>query len=42
MQVADNVDVAVILAGYLMMIATFVSLYTNMHAMGSRYTLGMF
>ncbi|CDS02634.1 hypothetical protein LRAMOSA00039 [Lichtheimia ramosa] len=38
-EVADNVDVAVILAGYLMMIATFVSLYTNMHAMGSRYTL---
>lgn len=37
---ADNVDIIVILAGYMMMIATFVSLYINMRRMGSRYTLG--
>ncbi|GAB5589842.1 3-hydroxy-3-methylglutaryl-coenzyme A (HMG-CoA) reductase isozyme [Umbelopsis nana] len=36
---ADNIDIIVILGGYLMMIATFVSLYTNMRAMGSKYTL---
>ncbi|KAF7728610.1 3-hydroxy-3-methylglutaryl-coenzyme A (HMG-CoA) reductase isozyme [Apophysomyces ossiformis] len=36
---ADNIDIIVILAGYIMMIATFVSLYINMQAMGSRYTL---
>ncbi|KAI8140220.1 3-hydroxy-3-methylglutaryl coenzyme A reductase [Fennellomyces sp. T-0311] len=39
LDVADNVDIMVILAGYLMMIATFVSLFVNMRAMGSRYTL---
>ncbi|KAI8379631.1 3-hydroxy-3-methylglutaryl coenzyme A reductase [Radiomyces spectabilis] len=38
-EVADNIDIIVILAGYVMMIATFVSLYMNMRAMGSRYTL---
>jgi hydroxymethylglutaryl-CoA reductase (NADPH) len=37
---AENIDIIVILGGYLMMIATFVSLYTNMRAMGSKYTLG--
>nr|CAE00496.2 hydroxymethylglutaryl-CoA reductase [Rhizomucor miehei] len=38
-EMADNVDIIVILAGYIMMIATFVSLYINMRRMGSRYTL---
>lgn len=37
---ADNVDIFVILSGYVMMIGTFVSLYVNMRRMGSRYTLG--
>lgn len=37
---ADNVDIIVILAGYVMMITTFLSLYINMRNMGSRYTLG--
>lgn len=37
---ADNVDIVIILAGYIMMVATFVSLFMNMRAMGSRYTLG--
>ncbi|KAI9323754.1 3-hydroxy-3-methylglutaryl coenzyme A reductase [Dichotomocladium elegans] len=36
---ADTVDVAVVFAGYLMMLATFISLYSNMRTMGSRYTL---
>ncbi|CAM0136925.1 3-hydroxy-3-methylglutaryl-coenzyme A (HMG-CoA) reductase isozyme [Umbelopsis sp. WA50703] len=36
---ADNIDIIVILGGYIMMITTFVSLYTNMRAMGSKYTL---
>ncbi|KAI9009351.1 3-hydroxy-3-methylglutaryl coenzyme A reductase [Phycomyces nitens] len=36
---ADNIDIIVILVGYIMMIATFISLYINMRAMGSRYTL---
>ncbi|KAL0097167.1 3-hydroxy-3-methylglutaryl-coenzyme A reductase [Phycomyces blakesleeanus] len=36
---ADNIDIIVILVGYIMMIATFISLYVNMRAMGSRYTL---
>jgi hydroxymethylglutaryl-CoA reductase (NADPH) len=36
---ADNIDIIVILAGYLMMLTTFVSLYMNMRSMGSRYTL---
>ncbi|KAI8143330.1 hydroxymethylglutaryl-CoA reductase [Fennellomyces sp. T-0311] len=36
---ADNVDIMVILAGYVMMIITFVSLFINMRRMGSRYTL---
>ncbi|KAI9496362.1 hydroxymethylglutaryl-CoA reductase [Zychaea mexicana] len=36
---ADNVDIMVILAGYVMMIITFVSLFVNMRRMGSRYTL---
>ncbi|KAI9491290.1 3-hydroxy-3-methylglutaryl coenzyme A reductase [Zychaea mexicana] len=39
LDMADNVDIMVILAGYLMMIATFASLFINMRAMGSRYTL---
>lgn len=37
---ADNVDIFVILAGYIMMIITFVSLFVNMRRMGSRYSLG--
>lgn len=37
---AENIDIVVIVLGYLMMIATFVSLYVNMRAMGSKYTLG--
>lgn len=36
---ADNIDIIVILAGYVMMLTTFVSLYMNMRSMGSRYTL---
>ncbi|KAG2180335.1 hypothetical protein INT44_003337 [Umbelopsis vinacea] len=36
---AEKIDIVVILLGYLMMIATFVSLYVNMRAMGSKYTL---
>lgn len=36
---ADNIDIIVILGGYLMMLTTFVSLYMNMRSMGSRYTL---
>ncbi|KAI8338669.1 3-hydroxy-3-methylglutaryl coenzyme A reductase [Chlamydoabsidia padenii] len=39
LEVADKVDIYVILTGYLMMIATFVSLYINMRTLGSRYTL---
>lgn len=39
---ADNVDIFVILAGYIMMIITFVSLFVNMRRMGSRYSLGKF
>ncbi|KAI9275911.1 3-hydroxy-3-methylglutaryl coenzyme A reductase [Phascolomyces articulosus] len=39
LDMADNVDIMVILAGYLMMIATFASLFINMRSMGSRYTL---
>ncbi|KAI9245264.1 hydroxymethylglutaryl-coenzyme A reductase-domain-containing protein [Sporodiniella umbellata] len=38
-EVADNVDIIVVLAGYVMMIATFVSLYMSMRSLGSRYTL---
>lgn len=38
-EMADNIDIIVILAGYLMMLTTFVSLYMNMRSMGSRYTL---
>ncbi|KAG0179126.1 3-hydroxy-3-methylglutaryl-coenzyme A (HMG-CoA) reductase isozyme [Apophysomyces sp. BC1034] len=38
-EMADNVDVIVLLAGYVMMFATIISLYTNMRTMGSRYTL---
>ncbi|KAI7877614.1 hypothetical protein K492DRAFT_239055 [Lichtheimia hyalospora FSU 10163] len=38
-KMADNVDIMVVLAGYLMMVFTFVSLYINMWRMGSRYTL---
>ncbi|KAF7727102.1 3-hydroxy-3-methylglutaryl-coenzyme A (HMG-CoA) reductase isozyme [Apophysomyces ossiformis] len=38
-EMADNVDVIVLLAGYAMTIVTIISLYTNMRAMGSRYTL---
>ncbi|KAI9319182.1 3-hydroxy-3-methylglutaryl coenzyme A reductase [Dichotomocladium elegans] len=36
---ADNVDIFVILAGYITMIITFVSLFVNMRRMGSRYSL---
>ncbi|KAG1082681.1 hypothetical protein G6F42_022488 [Rhizopus arrhizus] len=36
---ADNIDIIVILGGYMMMLTTFVSLYMNMRSMGSRYTL---
>ncbi|KAK4513515.1 serine/threonine protein kinase, CMGC, dual-specificity [Mucor velutinosus] len=36
---ADNIDIIVILGGYVMMLTTFVSLYMNMRSMGSRYTL---
>ncbi|CAO3615445.1 unnamed protein product [Cunninghamella blakesleeana] len=36
---ADKIDIIVVLAGYLMMIATFMSLYINMRALGSRYSL---
>jgi hydroxymethylglutaryl-CoA reductase (NADPH) len=36
---ADNVDIIVILVGYVMMLTAFLSLYTNMRSMGSRYTL---
>ncbi|CEP13898.1 hypothetical protein [Parasitella parasitica] len=36
---ADNIDIVVILGGYMMMLTTFVSLYMNMRSMGSRYTL---
>lgn len=32
-------DIIVVLAGYIMMIATFVSLYMTMRSLGSRYTL---
>ncbi|KAI8063146.1 hydroxymethylglutaryl-CoA reductase [Gongronella butleri] len=39
LQVADKIDIIVILAGYLMMIGTFISLYVNMRTLGSRYTL---
>ncbi|CAO3576664.1 unnamed protein product [Absidia cylindrospora] len=39
LELADKVDIYVILTGYLMMIATFVSLYINMRGIGSRYTL---
>ncbi|KAI8340612.1 3-hydroxy-3-methylglutaryl coenzyme A reductase [Chlamydoabsidia padenii] len=39
LKAADKVDIYVILMGYLMMIATFVSLYINMRAIGSRYFL---
>ncbi|KAI9264118.1 hydroxymethylglutaryl-CoA reductase [Phascolomyces articulosus] len=39
MDMADNVDILVILGGYMMMITTFVSLFFNMRRMGSRYTL---
>ncbi|KAI7900617.1 3-hydroxy-3-methylglutaryl coenzyme A reductase [Cokeromyces recurvatus] len=38
-EMADNIDIIVILAGYVMMLTTFVSLYMNMRSMGSRYTL---
>ncbi|EIE89473.1 hypothetical protein G6F46_006521 [Rhizopus delemar] len=38
-EVADKVDIIVILAGYIMMLATFVSLYMTMRSLGSRYTL---
>ncbi|KAI7867585.1 3-hydroxy-3-methylglutaryl coenzyme A reductase [Spinellus fusiger] len=38
-ELADNIDIIVILLGYIMMISTFISLYLNMHKMGSRYTL---
>ncbi|RCI04403.1 3-hydroxy-3-methylglutaryl-coenzyme A (HMG-CoA) reductase isozyme [Rhizopus stolonifer] len=38
-ELADNVDIIVVLAGYIMMIATFVSLYMTMRSLGSRYTL---
>ncbi|CAO3642468.1 unnamed protein product [Mucor hiemalis] len=38
-EMADNIDIIVILAGYVMMITTFVSLFMNMRSMGSRYTL---
>ncbi|CAO3617614.1 unnamed protein product [Cunninghamella blakesleeana] len=38
-QVADKVDVMVILVGYIMAISTIISLYMNMRSMGSRYTL---
>ncbi|KAG2217475.1 hypothetical protein INT45_010761 [Circinella minor] len=36
---ADTVDILVILIGYVMMMATFISLFINMRRMGSRYTL---
>ncbi|KAK4515339.1 pre-60S factor rei1 [Mucor velutinosus] len=36
---ADNIDIIVILGGYVMMLTTFVSLYMNMRSMGSRYSL---
>ncbi|ORX50128.1 3-hydroxy-3-methylglutaryl coenzyme A reductase [Hesseltinella vesiculosa] len=39
LDVADKLDIIVVLAGYLMMIGTFVSLYINMRGLGSRYTL---
>ncbi|KAI8381068.1 3-hydroxy-3-methylglutaryl coenzyme A reductase [Radiomyces spectabilis] len=38
-EIADSVDIMVVMAGYIMMIATFVSLYINMRRIGSRYTL---
>ncbi|KAG2196512.1 hypothetical protein INT47_012806 [Mucor saturninus] len=38
-EMADNIDIIVILGGYVMMLTTFVSLYMNMRSMGSRYTL---
>lgn len=38
-EMADNIDIIVILGGYMMMLTTFVSLYMNMRSMGSRYTL---
>ncbi|CAO3615535.1 unnamed protein product [Cunninghamella echinulata] len=38
-QVADKVDVIVVLVGYIMAISTIISLYMNMRSMGSRYTL---
>ncbi|KAL7320054.1 3-hydroxy-3-methylglutaryl-coenzyme A (HMG-CoA) reductase isozyme [Mucor circinelloides] len=38
-EMADNIDIVVILGGYMMMLTTFVSLYMNMRSMGSRYTL---
>ncbi|KAI8066535.1 hydroxymethylglutaryl-CoA reductase [Gongronella butleri] len=38
-KVADNVDIVVVLAGYVMAISTVISLYLNMRSIGSRYTL---
>ncbi|KAG1176781.1 hypothetical protein G6F70_003312 [Rhizopus microsporus] len=38
-ELADNIDIIVILAGYVMMLATFASLYITMRSLGSRYTL---
>ncbi|ORX62839.1 hypothetical protein DM01DRAFT_1297659 [Hesseltinella vesiculosa] len=38
-KVADNVDIVVVLVGYVMAISTVISLYLNMRSMGSRYTL---
>ncbi|KAI8985320.1 hydroxymethylglutaryl-coenzyme A reductase-domain-containing protein [Pilobolus umbonatus] len=38
-EMADNIDIIVIFSGYLMMLTTFYSLYTNMRSIGSRYTL---
>ncbi|CAO3619960.1 unnamed protein product [Cunninghamella echinulata] len=39
LDLADKIDIIVVLAGYLMMCATFISLYINMRALGSRYSL---
>ncbi|KAI8342442.1 3-hydroxy-3-methylglutaryl coenzyme A reductase [Chlamydoabsidia padenii] len=37
--VADNVDIIVVLVGYVMAFCTIISLYMHMRSMGSRYTL---